>query len=180
MRQANQHVCRLLQLASLLLALLPATTWGLASDRNQPIHIEADKATLNDNKGISIYEGNVVLRQGTLRLKGNRMTVYLRNNQVNKILLAGSPASFSQRADDSNNEQHAEARKIEYLAVEQRIILLEDARIWQDDNEEFRSGRIALDLKENTLNAGGDDPKDRVHITLQPQSRMPEKQEPVQ
>ena len=33
--------------------------------------IEADKATYNEKQGVSIYQGNVHLSQGTLRLHGN-------------------------------------------------------------------------------------------------------------
>ena len=57
--------------------LLPMAAWGLSDDRNQPMHIEADRASLNEKTGISTYEGNVHVQQGTLNLRGDRMTVQL-------------------------------------------------------------------------------------------------------
>ena len=59
-----------LQVAALLLLLAPLPGLGLDSDRDEPIHIEADRAMLDEKEGTSIYEGNVQLRQGSLRLQG--------------------------------------------------------------------------------------------------------------
>lgn len=168
-----------LRLAILLLALMPVIAQGLSSDREQPIQIEADRATLDESKGISVYEGNVQLRQGTLKLEGNRMTVYLNNNQVEKLVLVGQPARYSQRSDGEDSDQHAEAERIEYQAVAQRLILLRNARIWQQEGEEFSSDRIEVNLKGNTLSAGGDGPDGRVRIILQPQTLQPEEQVPA-
>ncbi len=157
-----------LLLAALLLAA-PLATRGLDSDRSQPIHIEADRATLSEKGDKSIYEGNVELRQGSLHLKGDHMTVLLANNQVDKIILAGKPATLQQKQD--NTDQHAEADNIEYSASDERVILLGNARIWQTSEEEFRSERIVFNLKDNTVNAGGENTRDRVHITLPPKNK---------
>jgi len=169
-----------LRLAALLLALLPVLTWGLSSDRNQPIQIEADRATLDEDEGISTYEGNVLLQQGTLTLRGNRMTVHIMDNQVEKVILEGRPASYSQRLQGEDIDQQAEAGRIEYQAGAQRMILQQAARIWQEETEEFSSDRIVINLKDNTLNAGGDGPDSRVRIILQPRTWQPDEQTPEQ
>jgi len=157
---------------ALLLLLLPVTGLGLASDRTQPINIEADRATLNEKTGNSVYEGNVHVQQGTLVLQGSKMTVQLNDNNIETIVITGDPATYQQRPDGKESDQHAEARRIEYYAKEDRIILLENARVWQTDDEELRSDRIVFDLKSNTVNAGSNKPGDRVHITLQPGSKQ--------
>lgn len=172
MQQASSVPRKLLQVSALLLLLAPVATWGLESDRSQPIHIEADKATLSEQGEKSIYEGNVQLRQGTLRLQGNRMTVYLANKQVDRITLTGEPATLQQRPNDQDADQHAEADSIEYSATDERVVLLGNARIWQSGDEEFRSERIVFNLKDNTVNAGGKDSQDRVHIILQPKDKQ--------
>jgi len=157
---------------ALLLSLLPVTSLGLTSDRDQPINIEADRATLNEKTGNSIYEGNVSLQQGTLVLQGSKMTVQLNDNNIDTLVLIGNPATYRQRPDGKESDQHAEAGRIEYYAREDRLILLENARVWQSDDEELRSDRIVFDLKDNTVNAGSNKPGDRVHITLQPGSKQ--------
>jgi len=175
MKQVSRKVTGPLLGAALLLAVMPFTARGLTSDRDQPMTIEADKATLNEKTGNSVYEGNVHVQQGTLVLQGSKMTVQLNDNAIEKIILTGSPATYRQRPDGKDTDQHAEAGRIEYHATEDRIILLENARVWQSGAEEFRSDRIIFNLKDNTVNAGGSGPGDRVRITLQPGSKKDKK-----
>jgi lipopolysaccharide export system protein LptA len=157
---------------ALLLSLLPVTGWGLTSDSSQPINIEADRATLNEKTGNSVYEGNVYLQQGTLVLQGSKMTVQFNGNTIDTLILTGNPATYRQRPDGKESDQHAEAGRIEFHAKEERVILLENARVWQSGDKELRSDRIIFDLKSNTVNAGSNKPGDRVHITLQPGSKQ--------
>jgi len=175
MKPASRKVTLPLLGAVLLLAIMPFSALGLSSDRNQPMTIEADRATLNEKTGNSVYEGNVHVQQGSLVLQGSKMTVQLNDNTIGKIILTGSPATWKQRPDGKDTDQHAEAGRIEYHATEDRIILLEDARVWQSGAEEFRSDRIVFDLKNNTVNAGGSTSGDRVRITLQPGSKKDKK-----
>jgi lipopolysaccharide export system protein LptA len=55
------------------------------------------------------------------------------------------------------------------------MILLENARVWQSDAEEFSSERIIYNMKNNTVTAGGS-AGDRVRIILQPKNRPDEEQ----
>jgi len=157
----------LLGFATLMMSL-PLPAWALSADRNEPINIEADSATLHERLGSSTYRGNVHLHQGTLQLHGDTMTVQTRDNRIEKIVLTGSPATYTQRPDNSDENQHAEAGRIEYYASDDRMILLDKARVWQSGDEEFRSDRIVFNLADNTVSAGGGSDTDRVRITLQP------------
>jgi lipopolysaccharide export system protein LptA len=159
---------RLLRGCVVSLLCLPLPAWPLSSDRNQPINIEADSATLNESSGISTYRGNVHLRQGTLQLHGDNMTVQMRDDRIDKVVLTGNPATYVQTPDDAEEDQHAEAGRIEYYAGENRMILLDNARIWQSGMDQFSSDRIVYNLADNTVKAGGGSSSDRVRITLQP------------
>jgi len=180
MAQGSARVTGRLLGVALLLSVMPFAARGLSSDREQPMTIEADRATLDEKTGNSTYEGNVHVQQGSLVLQGSKMTVQINDNTIEKIILTGSPATWRQRPDGKDTDQHAEAGRIEYYAIEDRIILLENARVWQSGAEEFRSDRIVFNLKNNTVNAGGSSPGDRVRITLQPGSKKDkDKQLPV-
>jgi lipopolysaccharide export system protein LptA len=159
---------RLLRGCIVCLLCLPLTAWALSADRNEPINIEADSATLNETSGKSTYRGNVHLRQGTLHLHGDEMTVQISDDRIEKIVLTGNPATYVQRPDNADEDQHAEAGRIEYYARDNRMILLESARIWQTGKDQFSSDRIVFNLADNTVNAGGGSSSDRVRITLQP------------
>ena len=162
---------RLLETA-LLLSLLPFSSLGLAIDRDQPINIEADKATLNEKTGYNVYEGNVTLQQGTVVLQGSKMTVQLSENTIDTLVLTGDPATYRQRPDGKEFDQHAEAGRIEFYAKDDRIILLGNARAWRPGEKELRSDRIVFDLKSDTVNAGSSKTGDRVRTTLQPGSKQ--------
>ena len=161
-------------LALLILLLAHSSAWGLSSDREQPIHIEADKATLKEKDGISIYTGNVHLRQGTLNMRGEKMMVLLKDNQIEKIVLVGSPATYVQRPDNKDTDRHAEAEQIEYYTDNERMVLIENARIWQPGAEDFRSDHIVINLEKDTVDAGGgsNNKQGRVHITLPPRNKQ--------
>jgi lipopolysaccharide export system protein LptA len=169
---------RYVRLAVLLLCL-PALAYGLATDRDQPITIEADRATFKEKESISIYQGNVYLTQGTLKLHGDTMTVYTQGDHIEKAILTGNPATFLQRPDGQDIDQHAEARRMEYQAANGLMILTGAARVWQTDGKELRSEKIVYDINKNTANAGDSSGDDRVHITLQPKAREPKANEPA-
>ena len=64
----------------LCLLALTASLWaGHAiaerADRTQPVNIEADKVTVDERKKIHLFEGKVVLTQGTLEIRGDTLTV---------------------------------------------------------------------------------------------------------
>ncbi len=162
---------------AVLSLLVPGLACGLTSDRDKPIQISADSATLDENSGVGIYEGNVHLQQGTLQMYGSRMTVKLIDNRIELITIKGSPARFSQRPDDADTDQQAEAGHIEYHARDQRLLLQDNASIRQLDREEFSSDRIEFSLKDNTVRAGGTDSSGRVHIILQPDRTAIEEQD---
>ena len=93
-------------------------------------------------------------------------------SRVRMVLDTDNPATYRQRPDGKESDQRAEAGRIEFHAKEDRIILLENARVWQSGDKELRSERIVFDLKSNTVNAGSNKPGDRVHIILPPDSKQ--------
>jgi lipopolysaccharide export system protein LptA len=163
---------------AVMLLWMPASSLALSADRDQPIHIEADSAVLMEKEGLSTYTGNVAIRQGTLALHGDNMTVYSSGSSIDRIVLTGSPATIVQRPEGSDSDLHAEAGQVEYRAAEEHIILTGAARIWQADGKEFRSEKIIYNIRTNTVNAGDSTSGERVHITLQPKHKPADNGEP--
>jgi lipopolysaccharide export system protein LptA len=161
--------CTWLAGALLLLCLLqPAAA---ARDRDQPIYVEADRAVLREREGYSRYEGNVLVRQGALEMRGHTMIVHNTDDNIDRLVLTGKPATIVQYADDSETDLHAEAGRMEYRAAEGQVVLTGSARVWQADGKEFRSEKIVYDVGTRTVNAGDTATGDRVHITLQPKRK---------
>lgn len=151
----------------LALILIPANSWALSSDREQPMLIEADRAELDDARGISIYRGNVKVTQGTLVLTGDIMTVHNKGNDVEKVIMEGKPATYKQRPDNKDKDVRASALHMEYFTNPEKIILTKQAEVEQE-GDVLRSERIEYDVPTDKVNAGTDQPNERVRITIQP------------
>ncbi|MGB5297452.1 MAG: lipopolysaccharide transport periplasmic protein LptA [Thiogranum sp.] len=165
------------QLIFLALTALPMLSWALSSDRQQPMLIEADRVELDDARGISIYRGRVKVAQGTLILTGETMTVHNKGNDINKVIMEGTPATYQQRPDNKDQDVHAKALRMEYYTNPERIILLKQAEVEQQ-GDVLRSERIEYDVAKDQVNAGTDQPDERVHITIQPKAEK-EPQKPA-
>ena len=53
----------------------PPAVLAEKADRDKPIKLEADRVTVDDAKQIANFVGKVVLTQGTLVIRGDRMEV---------------------------------------------------------------------------------------------------------
>ncbi|MCZ7019093.1 LptA/OstA family protein, partial [Salmonella enterica] len=56
-------------------ALGSVSAWALPNDSQQPIHIQADDAQLDDKQGIATYKGDVIITQGSMKITGNTVTL---------------------------------------------------------------------------------------------------------
>lgn len=100
-------------------ALLVAASPALAekADRDQPVNIEADRLTVDDRNKVHIFEGNVILTQGTLTIRGDKLVVTqdAAGFQNGVATAAGKGlATFRQRRDGSAEYVEGEAERIEY------------------------------------------------------------------
>ncbi len=139
---------------------------ALSSDREQPIEIRADRASIDDLKGITVYEGNVEVIQGSMVLRGDKVTLtYDQNKQVEQIIAEGNPAYYKQRPDNRDSDVQAEARRMEYYAKKDMLHLIQEARVWQD-KDSFSGEHIVYDVKRSQLTAEGG--KDRVTVVIEP------------
>ncbi|MGI9305461.1 MAG: lipopolysaccharide transport periplasmic protein LptA [Gammaproteobacteria bacterium] len=157
--------------AGLLLALTllaPHTARAASDDINQLVEIEADTATLDDKNGTSTYTGNVRITQGTMVLTGDKVSISAVENQLDKIIAEGELATFRQLTDDGR-ELNAEARRMEYHSLENRILLLGAATLRQAENS-FSSERIQYNTETEIVNAGEPGGGNRVRMTIAPRS----------
>lgn len=143
--------------------------WGLSTDRDQPIQLAANRADINRKTGISVYTGNVRVTRGSMHMTGDKVTVYSgKNDKVERIVAVGTPASYRQLPDHKKHYIRGQGRRIEYFAGQDRVILLDQAKVWQGGNV-FQSNRIVYHISADVVNAGAANGKDRVHITIPPQ-----------
>src|SRR5690606_26420597 len=82
---------------SILLLLAPASALAEKADREKPINLEADRVTVDDARQISTFTGRVVLTQGTLVIRGDRMEVRQDEQGFNSGTTWGNLAYFRQK-----------------------------------------------------------------------------------
>ena len=146
-------------------------------DTRQPITIEADRAVLDEKKQISIYTGNVILKQGGIEVKANTITVYAKEGQLHRVVAEGDPVHYQQQ-QNKNEDIRGVSQRMEYETDTNRVLLLGGAELWQGGNR-FSGKRIEYDPGQEKVIATGDpdateNGAQRVQITLQPQSSQPD------
>lgn len=159
----------------LMLALLafPLAAVALQSDREQPIRIEADSVQIDDLNGVSVYRGNVVYTQGTLRLEADIVHLYHdEHRQIDRIEALGEPVRFRQRLEGDEEDMRAQARRMEYFAQPERLVLEREAWIWRRDAE-FTGDYISYDAGQDLISAQKDAGSGRVHIVIPPRRNDP-------
>lgn len=139
---------------------------ALANDSEQPINVSANSAQKNGNKGTTIYEGNVVITQGSIRITGNQITIYDNGGTVSKIAATGNPARFKQKPDINSEDVIATGLLIEYN-IDKETLLLEDDALLKQQGRTTESNHIEYNMKTTIVNAGGDD-DGRVIMVLEP------------
>lgn len=86
---------KLLSAAFLAVMLFSAPARAERADSEKPVHLEADRATVQDANKLATFIGNVVLTQGTLIIRADKMTVKEDANGFQYATAFGNLASFS-------------------------------------------------------------------------------------
>jgi lipopolysaccharide export system protein LptA len=159
-----------------VLAALPARAERL--DRDRPLNIEADRMLADDGKQTVVFEGRVVLTQGTFVLRADKLTVRQDKEGFQSGVATGSPATFRQKRDGADEWIEGEALRIEYDGKGERVELFDKARVTRD-KDEVRGNYISYDTraeiyrvqgaKEAPASPAGRD--GRVRAVLQPKKK---------
>lgn len=153
----------------LLSALLPLHCWALESDRNQPIEVEADRLEIREQDNISVYEGNVRLVQGSMRIDSDRLVIHFDDNHdLTMLEMTGKPARFRQLTDDQQ-EMLGEGEQIDYIESQSLLVLRQNASFSQT-GDLIKSDLIRINTFTNSIEAGGEQTQDRVKMVIKPRS----------
>ena len=140
---------------------------ALSSDRQQPIQVEADSLEVREMERISIYSGNVHLRQGSLEINSEQLTLFFDDNkEISMMKMTGAPATFRQ-LDDLQQEIRGSAEQIDYKHSESSLILLGNARVTHV-GDTIESNKIQVDTITGNMKAGSTNSDDRVRMQIQP------------
>jgi len=161
----------LLRLSLLLCLLTPLSLSALTSDRDQPMHLEADSVSIDDASGVSLYEGNVVITQGSLKLWADRLWIHRKDGKTQKIVSEGNPSHFRQLMDDNDEEVRGHALRAEFYLDRDELMLFDKA-VLEQGPDQFRSDRILYNRASALVKAGTSaEGKERVQVIIEPQKK---------
>lgn len=160
----------LIALAPILLAAL---AHALPSDSEQPIHIQADAAVVDDTRGSSVYTGNVVIDQGSLHIEADEVRILTdENDEVVQIIARnyGSLAHFEQQPNVDEDKVLADATTISYFVQEKKLHLTGSARLRQT-LDLFEGELLRYDVGQGILNLERGADGDRIKMIIHPKDK---------
>ncbi len=149
------------KLGCLFLLLVSTAATAKTTDFSEPIEVNADRNEASLKQQMLVYSGNVIVKQGTLLIKAEKLTVDRSAGEGKEVFIAvGQPAVYSQVLDGDKPIQ-ASAEEIRYAMATRVLTLTGKAEITQSGSL-VRSAKIEYDLLKQQLSAEGEKGKERV------------------
>ncbi len=169
-------------LAAGLLAVCSVNAHAEKADREKPLNIEADRVSLDDISKVQIFEGNVILTQGTMTLRTSKLVVTQDADGFQKGVATSGVnglARFRQKQEGKDEYIEGEGERINHDARNEKTEFF--VRAWVKSGlDEVRGHYIsyeALSEKYLVTNGAGETrtatgmPQARVRAIIQPKGK---------
>lgn len=160
------------------LAVLAGPAGAERADREKIIALVADHVTADDANRTSVWEGNVVITQGTMRLTANKVTVKEDAERHKFYVAYGDPVTFRQKRDNVDEYVEGYALRAEFDDLNDVVKLYDKARVKSDQNE-INGNYIQYDMNKEVAQVQGappgttPPPNSRVKATFVPAKKEP-------
>lgn len=144
---------------------------ALPEDTQQEIRISSDKASLDREKGLIVYTGNVKMKQGTLSIEADKVTLIRNEQGLQKVTAKGQPAKYEQILSENEDKTHAYGNTIIYRTDIEKLTLIENAGLEKSGNL-FTGEKIVYSIKDQQVQADGQSQEKssgRIKMVIQPQ-----------
>ena len=174
----NNHTLGLkLTLLCLLCLSFAGQVLAESADRDKPIDLEADTVKVDDAKQISTYSGNVILTQGSLIIRADKLIVREDSSGFQHSTSIGNPTTFKQKREGKDEYMEGSALRIEYDGRMDKVQLYTKA--WVKRGEDIVHGDyISYDANAEyaeviggTKSADGVTSNGRVRAVIQPKNK---------
>lgn len=178
--QPIQKVCMKSFSIILLLGLLSAGhVLAERADRDKPVNLEADRATVDNASRTSVFTGNVVLTQGTLIIHADKMVVKEDTSGFRHATAFGNLVSFRQKRDGRDEYIEGWSERMEYDGKVDKVQLFKKARL-KRGQDEVEGDYISYDAVSEFFQVTGSNektdtqasPAGRVRLVIQPKSKQ--------
>ena len=159
----NPSLVSTLALVALLLGSGVAAS--KTSDREQALVARADRSEYSDALQRQTLIGNVVVEQGSLKIKADRIVVFLKQGALERFEASGAPATFEQ-LDDNDNLVRGVASNVDYVASSGELTLTGNAQL-ENPTQSLSAETIHYNVSSHAATAQGND-GESVNIVIQP------------
>ncbi len=161
-------------------ALATATASAERADRDKPVNIESDSMIADEVKKVATFDGKVVLTQGSLIIRADRIVVQQDNDGFQRGVATGNPARFRHKREGLGEYIDGEALRIEYDTRVDRVEFFNGARLRRDSGDDIRGDYISYDARTERFTvkasneASGSGREGRVRATIMPKKPAPQ------
>src|SRR5690349_5838256 len=117
------------------------------ADREKPVNIESDTMTADEAQKTATFDGKVVLTQGSLVIRADRIVVRQDAEGFQFGVATGNPATFRHKQDGNAGYIDGQASRIEYDSKADRVEFFKDARLRRDSGDDIRGDYISYDAR---------------------------------
>lgn len=173
---------KIIFIACLFGLFLPGLAIAERADRNKPVNLEADRATVEDvnrkdESRVSIFTGNVVLTQGTLRITADKVIMKEDTKGFRYATAVGDLVTFRQKRDGLDEYVEGWSKRVEYDNKTDKIELFRQARL-KRGADEVKGDYISYDMNSEFFQVIGSNERgveteadNRVRVTIQPKNK---------
>jgi lipopolysaccharide export system protein LptA len=149
---------------------LPTTAIALPTDRTQQVEITANNARFDERAGEAVYRGNVLVKQGTMEVRGDSLILNVDDKGALTIARTlGKPARFQQKVDPNKGLVKGEANEVIFDNRDSSVTLIGNA-VLRQDSASFSGPRIVYSTTRKQIEASGND-TERVQLIFPPSIR---------
>jgi len=128
----------------------------------------------DDQKQVTTWERNVILTQGTMQIRADRVVVQQHADGTQDATAWGNPVSFRQKREGVNEFVEGYGERVEYRGKDEQISFFNKAKV-KRGQDELRGNFISYNASTEYFEAkgGGNGGSGRVRGVFQPSSKTP-------
>ena len=152
------------------------------ADSDKPVHLESDRATVkntgrsNNENRVSVFTGNVVLTQGTMIIRSDKMEIEEDEDGFQSFVAYGNLVSYRQKSEGKNEYVEGWGERMEFDSRADKVEFFKQARL-RRGADEVHGEYISYESKTEFFQVNnGTNAKNRVRAVIQ-QKKKKKKQE---
>ena len=159
-------------LFTLITLCISTNSLALKSDRDQPAEIQADNTEIDFKSGVRTLTNNVLVEQGTLRLKADKLVaIYNKKGDLTKATAWGSLARFKQRPDNEPDDVEGWGKKMVVDYKANTLTLIGSAAL-KKAGSTARGNTIVYNMATDKLSILGDSNLKTLGKSNQPKKKI--------